>query len=199
MIPEREPDGSTGLVVSGLIWQLISWPEPFVSGFGADAASQVEAFRDEVIPNAVQRLDVGSFAGERRHIGHSRVEITGADSVPDGFLLLNDRLMVLGVFAVLLAVAASAFIDEKFGKFQVTLVAGDAVKLHETDLDLFVPGRITTFAGPEGGIDQVCILQRDVEECSFAGSLVMSDGGLVHVADVVELVAVREEGPAIGA
>ena len=53
--------------------------------------------------------------------------------------------------------------------------------------------------GAEDAVHHVRAADGDVEERALAGDLVVGHGGLVHVADVVELVAVGEMAPAGGA
>ena len=53
------------------------------------------------------------------------------------------------------------------------------------------PGQIGLLAGAEGLVEQVGGLERDVEQRPLAGGLVVRDGRLVEMAEVVELVAVH--------
>ena len=76
------------------------------------------------------------------------------------------------------------------GEGEVARVAGHAVELDEPHLGDLVAGPDALLAGPEGAVEQVRGLEGHVEERPLAGRLVVGDGGLVEVAEVVELVAV---------
>jgi hypothetical protein len=74
-------------------------------------------------------------------------------------------------------------------------------KLHEADFDFLVPGRLLELVGgrAERLADQICILDPDIQQRPLAGGLMVRDGRLVEMADIVKLVAYRQLRPAGGA
>ena len=108
--------------------------------------------------------------------------------------------MILGVLAVevLAFLLVAAHVDEELGEVEVFLVAGGTVESDEADLDFFVAGHVGELSGVGAEYlgDEVGVLDSDVEEVSFAGGLVVGDGCFVHMAHVVEFMAVIQAGPA---
>ena len=86
----------------------------------------------------------------------------------DGLVLLEDGLVVLGIFAVAACAPAAfaALVDEELGQVEVFRVAGDAVELDQADLDLLVAGDALElfFARAEGPDEEVGVLDGDVQE-----------------------------------
>ena len=89
------------------------------------------------------------------------------------------------------AVRGAAPVEEVLGELQVARLAGRAVELAEGELDLLVSGHGLELrrAGAERPVDEVGRTDRDVEKRPLPRDLMVGDGRLVHVADVVELVA----------
>ena len=76
--------------------------------------------------------------------------------MPDGFCLLGDRQVILGVGAVeLVAIGAPPFVEEEFGQLEIALVARYVVELYQADLDLLVAGHLAPLAGAKDLVDQV--------------------------------------------
>ena len=180
----------------------------------------MELLRDDVLPDRVDGLHVGAVARERRDVRHAAVEVGRAHGVADGLPLRRHGTVVLVVRAGRAHLPAiheraalrehlvawmpvgglrlSALVEEVLGLAEVLLVAGGAVELAERELDLLVPGNVLELGRlrAEGPADEVGVLDRHVEERPLAGHPVVGGGGLVHVADVVELVSVRGVAPA---
>src|SRR5512133_3028328 len=98
----------------------------------------------------------------------------------DSFGLLDYGDVVLGVkaiesgFAVGPAVAEPApLVEQELGRVQVFDVAGGAVELAQTDLDLLMPRRVGASARAEHVADVVGASGRDVEEGLVPGHLVV--------------------------
>ena len=173
----------------------------------------MELLPDDVRPEGVDRLHVRAVARERRDVRHAAVEVSGAHRVPHGLALPRHRQMVLVVrprqshlrlatrheLALLgedvrrarAAVRGAAPVEEVLGELQVARLAGRAVELAEGELDLLVSGHGLELrrAGAERPVDEVGRTDRDVEKRPLPRDLMVGDGRLVHVADVVELVA----------
>ena len=69
-------------------------------------------------------MEVCRIMGQGCHIRHTRIEVAGTYGVAHDFVLLQDGLMVLAVFAQLVSVGApSGFFYEVFRHVEVFLVA----------------------------------------------------------------------------
>ena len=205
-VPEERGDVGAGLGVGAgvrqAVWRAIALP----AAGRADAAGDIELGPDHVGPDLVEGGDVGRVPGQGGDIRRAGVEIAGPDGVADGFGLLDEGLVVLGVFAVeeLLAAVAligdaafglAAGVDEELGQVEVLPRAGDAVELDQADLDLLVPGRIGPFARTEFLGHEVGALDGDGQQVLLARGLVVRGRGLVQVPKVIELVAHVEVRP----
>ena len=89
----------------------------------------------------------------------------------------------------------SALVEEELRELQVAAFSGGAVQLRQSKLDLLVTGLALAFAGTEGRVDMVGILDRYVEEGPFARGFVMGDGGFKEMARAEHFVREREHGP----
>ena len=192
MVPVVVADGGAGLVVGAHVGQLVVEPEGLARAGGADAAREVELLAHDVVPDPVERVDVGLVAGERGHVGHARVHVGRAHRVADRLVLLDHLLVRLVVLpARALRAVRPARVEQELGEVQVALVAGHAVELDQAHLGDLVPGPDRLLAGPEGAVEQVRGPQRDVEQRPLARRLVVGHRGLVEMAEVVQLVAVH--------
>ncbi len=116
----------------------------------------------------------------------------------DRLILLDNRFMVLSVFAVGFAIfQPAASIEEKICLIQVFLVAGLPVKLDQPDVDFLVAGRNIHSIRAEYFADEIGVLQGNVENLSLAGSLEVSHCSLVEVARAVELMSPPDIRPAL--
>ena len=91
-------NGGAGLGIGTHIGQLIVGAEGFTVVRGSDAAGDIEFLADDVVPDAVDGVDVSRVAGERGNVGHARIHISGANGVTDSLVLINYRLVALRVF-----------------------------------------------------------------------------------------------------
>ena len=105
----------------------------------------------------------------------------------DGLLLLHDGQMGLRILVAPRGVAA--LVEEVFGHVEILLLAGDDGELGERHLGNLVSGHALRLplAAAYLADDAVGIGPCDVEEGPFARSLIVGDGALHHVAQVVEL------------
>ena len=92
----------------------------------------------------------------------------------------------------------AALVEEVLGLAEVLLVACGTVELAEGELDLLVAGDELELGRlrAERAAHEVGVPDRHVEERPLARHPVVRGGGLVHVADVVQLVAVGAMAPA---
>ena len=155
--------------------------------------------RDDVFPDSVDGRDIVFVTGQRGHVGHARIHVRSANGVADRFVLFEDRLVVLVVLAAesppveLLA----SNVEKELGQIEILLVARRSVEPCQAHFDDLVPGRFAELVGPEDRREIVGVLDRDIEERPLAGRLVMGNGRFVHVARVVEFVAMVEFLPTL--
>ena len=202
MVPQDARDGGAGLGVGLRVGQIVVVAERLAEVAGADAAGQVHAPCHHVVPQGVERVDVGAVAGQCGDVGHAAVQVAGAHRVADRLALLGHRQVVLhvaGVVEVGLQVAAvglAALVQEELRQFQVATLPGGAVQLGQADFDLLVARHVAQLAGPEHAVDQFRAANRHLQKGALAGGLVVGHGRLVQVSDVVQLVVHLQVRPA---
>ena len=106
-------------------------------------------------------------------------------------VLLEDGLVVLGIFRGAVAVGATAsFFDKVFRSLEVFPVARDFIQLAKGHLDDgMAAGTVNlSFGRSERLAYQVGILDGHVEEIALPRSTVMGDGAFYQMAGVVQFV-----------
>ena len=174
--------------------QLVVGSEALALCTAADAAGDEQLLRRHVPPDALQCLLIGAVARQRRHVGHTTVEIAGTDGVTYDLVLLEDGHVVLRVHARCMTVGAAArLVDEVLGTLQILPVARHLVELAERHLDDGVSAGAVylSLAGAEGTADEVGIADGHVQERTLARGAVVGHGTLYQVSAVVELVGVN--------
>ena len=81
MVPVVVADRGARLVVRRHVRQLVVVAERFAFAARADAAGDVELPPDDVLPDAIDGVDVRLIAGERRDVGHARIHVGRAHRV----------------------------------------------------------------------------------------------------------------------
>src|SRR5678816_3616771 len=82
-------------------------------------------FADDIFPQSIDRLHPGAFAGERGHVGHTRIKITSADRMADSFGLIDQRFVVLLIkTAQLVRVRAPTEVAKEPRLLEVLALAG---------------------------------------------------------------------------
>jgi len=85
--------------------------------------------------------------------------------MPHSLLLLNDRLVVLGILAVeLAALLLAPHIEKELGQVEVFLLAREPVELDQSDLNLLVTGRVRPLSRTKLSRDEVGAFERP---CGF--------------------------------
>ena len=206
VVPVNVADLGAGFAVGGHVRQFVVVAEPLAVAACADSACYVELLGDDVLPDPVDGFGELGVAHQRGDVGHARIHIDRADGVPDGFVLFENGFVVLGVFVpepqalacgLALGVArVAAGFEEELGELDILFVAGHAIELGEAHFDDLVAGRRDVLVPAEGIANEVGALEGDIQQRALAGGLVMGDGGLVEVAEVVKLVAARKIAPA---
>ena len=85
------PDSGACLVVGRGVGKLVVVAERFAGMAGADASGDVEFLVCDVIPYAVDGVDVGGIACYGGHIGHAGIHVGCSDGMTHGFALLRYR------------------------------------------------------------------------------------------------------------
>ena len=181
-------DGGAGLAVGGHVREFVVLPEGLAHIRRADAAGDIQLLGNDVLPDAVDRVDVAPVAREGGHVRHAGVHVSCADSVAHGLVLFQHRNMRLVVRVVVAGL--SALVQEELGLIQELLLAGGEVQLRKGHFRNLVAGNHAGLAraGAHFTDDAVRIADGDVQEVAFAGGLPVRHGPLHHVAEVVELV-----------
>ena len=181
-------DGGARLAVGAHVGQLVVLAEGLAARRGADAAGDVELLRDDVVPDAVDGLDVALVAGQRGHVGHAGIHVGGAHGVAHGLVLLGHGLVALRV--LLLDGGLAAVVEQELGEVEVALLAGGQVEAGHRHLGYLVTRHDAHLAwvGPYLLAGHVGIAAGNVEELALARSLPVGHGALHHVAEVVEFV-----------
>ena len=124
----------------------------------------------------------------------------------DGLGLVHDSgvRLVVGASAPSGTVRTSG-VEQELGEVEETRVSGRAVELDQSHLGDLVARPDRFLARPEGPHEQLRAPERDVQERLLARRLIVGHGGLVEVAEVVQLVAVDllqlpapRAGPGVG-
>ena len=209
LVPECVADRSAGLGVGMGIGKLIVGPEGFVLSGRADPSRDVKLLPRDIVPKPVDGCRVFRPSAQRRDIGHPGIHIGGPDRMPDRLRLLEHGPVILEILLGVVddkrrvgriglsPMIVPALVQEEPGQVEILPVAGDSVKLAEPDLDLLVSGKGAPLPRPEGANEQVGIFEGNVEEAALAGRDMVGDGRLIHVADVIELVADPQVRPAL--
>ena len=110
-------DGGACLAVRAHVRQLVVLAERLAVACGADAAGDVVFLTHDVVPDAVDGMDVGAVARKGCHIGHSGIHVCGTHGVAHGLVLLNDRFVGLGILVGARGVAT--LVEEELGLVEV--------------------------------------------------------------------------------
>ncbi len=200
VVPVDVSDRGAGLAVGAHVGQGVTRPEALVAPGSADPAGQVELAPGHVLPQPVDRLDVGSISGQGGHVGHAGVHVRRPHGVSDGFGLLGHGGVVLVVLPPQLPAAQrpAAHVEKVLRQPQPALITGDPAEPHQAHLDHLVARWFLVEAGTEHGVEQFGVLQGDVEQVPFARGQEVGRGGLVEMTGVVEFVTAAQTLPALG-
>ena len=145
--------------------------------------------QNDVLPDAVDGIDIAPVAREGGHIRHAGVHIRRADGVANGLVLLQHRHMRLVVRIIVTRIAS--LVQEELGLVQVFLVSGGEVQFRKGHLGDLMAGDDAglTRAGAHFADDAVRIADGDVQEVALAGGLPVRDSRLDHMAEVIEFMA----------
>ena len=134
-------------------------------------------------------MDIGRVPRQGRHVRHAGIHIRGPHGVSHGFVLLHHGFVRLAVLVA--AGSVSALVEEELGLIQVFPVARHEIEPCQGHLRNLMAGypHQLPLARPDLAAHAVGIPDGDVQEVAFARGLVVGDGPLHHVPQVVELMA----------
>ncbi len=181
--------GGTRLAIGRHVGQLVVPREGLAIGSGSDAARDVELLGDDVAPDGIDGPDVGLVARKCRHVCHAGIHVGGADGVPHGFVLLHDGLV--GLRILVFDGRLAAVVEEELGFVEVLPLARHEVKLRQSHLGNLVAGhdQCLSRTGAHLLANEVGIADGNVEELAAARCLIVGNGRLHHVPQVIQLVA----------
>ena len=124
--------------------------------------------------------------------------VSSAHRMPDGFILLDKRLMVLRVLTdEIFTGCIPAARQEPLRQTEVACIPGCTVEVGEAELDFRMAIDIAALAGSKCSCNQVGILDGDAQQVSLAGRAEVGNGGFIEVTDAVKLVACIHRFPAL--
>ena len=88
-------NGGTGLAVCTHIGQFVVLAEGLAIRSGADTASDIELFGDDIVPDGIDGVNVVLVACESSHIGHAGIHISSTNGVTHGLVLFDNGLVSL--------------------------------------------------------------------------------------------------------
>src|SRR3989339_1479840 len=133
-------------------------------------------------------IEIAGISEKRCNIRHSRIHVERSYGMSDGFCLLCNRQVILAVAAVqCMSCRIASQIEEELCKAQIRSVVRREVEFHQSRFDNLMSGRCCQFAGAEMSDEQICVLERNIQEILLAGCLVVCNGCFEQMTAVVEL------------
>ena len=189
VVPQGIRDGRAGFVVRLRVRQLIRLAHRLATVAGAETARDRHLPSGHVLPHRVNRTPVGRVAQQRGDVGHPAQHVGRANRMTDDLPLLNHR-HVVGVLRCRDPLAAPPALQDKTREIQIRPRTGDPVQFHQCKFDLLVAGGNIQFPRPPDRGHKIRALDRHIEQGAFAGRLIMRDGRLVQMADIIKLMTV---------
>ena len=149
----------------------------------ADTACYVELFSYYVFPYFVHGVHVRLALCNSGNVCDTAVHVCCANSVADGFVLINDLYVSLAVFAI----AGALCVEEELSQIEILFFARCTVETYEAHFDDLMAWSVFVFARAESITKQVGIFDSNIKQGAFAGCLIMSNGCFVEVTHVVKL------------
>ena len=182
-------DGGTRLTVGTHIWQFIILAKSLAIRGGADTTGDIEFLCDDVVPDSIDGLDIVLVASKCSHISHTGIHISSTDGMTYGLILLNNGLMSLRV--VVHNCGLATIVEEELGLVEVFLIASNQIEFGKSHLCYLMTGHYTRLTRIRTNLlaYDIGIADSDIEELSASCSLIMGDGSLYHVTEVIEFMA----------
>ena len=182
-------DGRARLAISRHVGQFIIRTESLAVGCSPDTAGDVILLAHDIVPNPVDGMDVSRIAREGCHIGHPGIHVSGPHGMPHGFVLLHHGLVRLAVSVAPRSVAA--LVEEELRLVQILLVARHDIEFGQGHFGYLMAGHTYQLPFPRTNFTThaVGITDGNIQKVPFPRGLVMRNGTLHHVAEVIKLVA----------
>ena len=182
-------DSRAGFAVGTHVRQLVVLAESLAVVGGSDTSGDVELLAHDIVPDAVDGVDIGGIAGEGSYICHTGIHIGSTNGMTYSLVLLQNRLVTLRIF--LFDRCLATIVEEELSLVEIFLVACSEIELAEShfgNLMSWYHASLswvrTYFANHAVGI-----ADGDVEELAATCSLPVSHGTFYHVTEIVELMA----------
>ena len=182
-------DGCTGFAICAHVWQLIVLAESLAVAGSTNTTGDIEFLAHDIVPDAVDGVDIGGVAGEGGYIGHSRIHIGGAHCVTHCLVLLQYRLVALRVFC--LDLCLPTIVEEELCLIKIFLVSCDQIELAECHFGNLMARNhaCLSWVRPHLSNHAVGVADGDVEELPASCSLPVSHGTFNHVAQIIQFMA----------
>ena len=182
-------DSCAGFAVGTHVRQLVVLAESLAVVGGSDSSGDVELLAHDVVPDAVDGVDIGGIAGEGSYICHTSIHIGGTYGMTYSLVLFQNRFVALRVF--LFDRCLATVVEEELSLFEIFLVACSEIKLAERHFGNLMSRYHASLSWVRTNLANhaVGIADSDVEELAATCSLPVSHGTFYHVAQVVELMA----------
>ena len=182
-------DSCAGFAVGTHIRQLVVLAESLAVVGGSDSSGDVELLAHDVVPDAVDGVDIGSISGEGSYICHTSIHIGGTYGMTYSLVLFQNRFVALRIF--LFDRCLATIVEEELSLFEIFLVACSEIELAECHFGNLMSRYHASLSWVRTNLANhaVGIADSDVEELAATSSLPVSHGTFYHVTEVVELVA----------
>ena len=182
-------DSCAGFAVGTHVRQLVVLAESLAVVSSSDTSGDVELLAHDVVPDAVDGVDIGGIAGEGSYICHTSIHIGSTYGMTYSFVLFQYRFVALRIF--LFDRCLATIVEEELSLFEIFLVACSEIKLAECHFGNLMSRYHASLSWVRTNLANhaVGIADSDVEELAATSSLPVSHGTFYHVTEVVELVA----------
>ena len=180
-------DSCAGFAVGTHVWQLVVLAESLAVVSCSDTSGDVEFLAHDIVPDAVDGVDIGCIAGEGSYISHTSIHIGGTNSMTYSLVLLQNRFVALRVF--LFDGCLSTIVKEELSLVEIFLVACSEIEFAESHFGNLMSRYHASLSWVRTYLANhaVGITNGNVKELAAAGGLPMSHGTFYHVTEVVEL------------
>ena len=182
-------DSCAGFAVGTHVRQLVVFAESLAVVSSSDTSGDVELLAHDVVPDAVDGVDIGSISGKGSYICHTSIHIGSTYGMTYSLVLFQNRFVALRIF--LFDRCLATIVEEELCLFEIFLVACSEIELAERHFGNLMSRyhASLSWVGTNLANHAVGIADSDVEELAATCSLPVSHGTFYHVTEVVELVA----------
>ena len=182
-------NGSASLVVGSHVRQLIVGSESLSGMTGTHTAREIILLGNDIVPDAVDSLDIIRITRQGSHISNSGIHISGTHGMSPCLVLLQDRLIALAIGIVDRGGAAG--IEEVFSLVEILLFTRKGIEASKCHFGYLMTRHNPVLTGLRTHFPDhtVGISLGNIEEFSAARSLIMGAGCIHHVTEIIKLMA----------